>query len=159
MKKILYSILLLLFISCKKEDNSQGTLYVNNQFNATVIHLSDTTKINANGLNARIGCSTYGISTYAYGTDFNNQRVSFSLPVGCISNPGTFTIFSCEFRPNNNSQTSPIYENIGVSDPGSITFTKMSGNYAEGYFNAVCKIRNTSDSVFVKGNFKGFLDL
>ncbi len=158
MKKILYAILVLLFISCKKEANGPGALYVNNQFIATVIHGSDTTKINASGWNAKTGCDVYGISTYVYGTDLNNQRVSFSLPGGCISNPGTYTIFSCEFRPNIISQNSPIYENIGVYDPGSITFTTMSGNYAEGYFNAVCKIRNTSDSVFVKGTFKVFLD-
>lgn len=164
MKKILYAILVLLFISCKKEDKGPGALYVNNQFSATVIHLSDTTKINAIGWNAKIGCSNWGMGSYIDGTNINNEAVYLNIsgpgntfPASCISDPGTYYNFNCQYRPNTISQTSPIYENSGVYDPGSITFTKMNGNYAEGYFYAFCKY-NTDDSVFIKGTFKGFLD-
>ncbi len=56
MKKILYSILVLLFISCKKQyEGANPTLQVNNQVNVTVIHRSDTIKLSGNDRNAYIG--------------------------------------------------------------------------------------------------------
>lgn len=179
MKKILYAILVLLFISCKKEDKSDVVGNLNNQFIATVFHLRDSSKINSYGsYTSFYKCVHYTKGLYGFidttekiypgasGTNlnsFNGEQVGFEIKNAdtsdhCLRNTGTYPIFACAYVPNSNTDNHLIYTGEGVYNKGSVTITKLDEKYVEGYFNAVCKnTRNPSDSVFVKGTFKHVL--
>lgn len=143
---------LLISIQCNKGPDSPPN---NNEFNALVVLANGTqVNINAKGTKATMGCASLGGGTYVNGVNSNNAAVYISLyasGVMCVTKTGTYP-FQCQYRPNIASQVSPIYENIGVSNPGSITFTSITDKTMEGFFNAVC--RYNVDSVVVTGTFK-----
>lgn len=157
MKKIFLSGLVILLISCKKE-GTPATLAKNNELKATVIFASgDTVKINALGSKLVMGCGLLSGASFLAGTDEMNRAVyltAYTSNFSCITSPGTY-MFSCEYRLNTMSQSTPIYTNTVVSDRGNITFTTVDGKHVEGYFHALCKSGN--DSVFVQGTFKGYM--
>lgn len=157
MKTILFICLIIIFISCKKE-NKLPLFNLKNQVKANIILTSgDTIKIDAIGSKALMGCSSLGGGTYVSGTKETNAAIYMTIYGNnfyCVDSPGTYN-FSCEYRPDITSQTAPIYSNAGVSNAGSITFTSRNGNDAQGYFNAVCKY--DTDSVIVQGTFKGYI--
>ena len=156
-RECLNAIILLLlisyFTSCKK--NGAPTPTNNNEVKATVVTSGGTININATATKALMGCASLGGGTYVDGTNASNAAVYISLyasGVMCVTSPGTYT-FSCQYRPDVLSPSTPIYVNSGVSDPGSITFTAINDHHMEDYFNAVC--RYNTDSVTVNGTFKG----
>jgi hypothetical protein len=128
----------------------------NNELRATAKLISgETVVIKAMGSNAEMFCYVgfsignsglypgLGLQTF----DPNNR--------GCINSPGTYSgsDFWCTFK-RDTGMFSPLYSNIGVSNPGSITFTAFSEKYVECHFTAICK-HGANDSVIINGTFKG----
>jgi hypothetical protein len=152
-RKCLNGIILLLLItffsSCKKNNEEPPN---NNEMNATVVLSSgDIIKINAKGVKALMGRDFWTGSFYVDGTSETNAAVYLSTRPN-VTVPGTYVV-SCQYRPDASSQTTPIYTNSGVSNPGSITFTVLDDHSTEGHFTAVCAY--AMDSVTVSGSFKG----
>lgn len=159
MKALLFTSLIIFFISCKKEKSPGNNLNLNNKMNAAVkLSSGETIQINQTGRKVNIECSIFG-GTYIDGTSEANAAIYIDIwdSFDCITRPGTYTAsYSCQYRPNVTLQSAPIYiNNLGVINPGSITFTKIGNHYAEGNFNAICKY--LSDSVMVSGTFSGYL--
>lgn len=144
---IFFILLISCSSSCKKSNEAPLN---NNEMNATVVLSSgDIIKINAKESKARMGQSWYG-GTFVEGTNETNAAIYINLLT--VISPGTYA-FSCEYRTNAESSTTPIYVNYGVNNRGSITFTVLDDHAMEGHFSAVCKY--ATDSVTVSGSFKG----
>lgn len=145
-------LLLTTLITCKKKSDKDPVN--SNEFKAIIIRApGDTIKINATGFNASFCCCIIGGGTILKGADEANN-VIYAKTAGCISDPGTYN-FGCEFGVSN----AGFYNAIGTNK-GSITFTAISADYIEGYFNAVSKCFWGScninvDSVIITGSFKG----
>ena len=155
--KMIFFASLLVFASCKKEPPSFAQLNGNNQMKAVVsINPGFSTLINVVGSNVSMGCSYFGGGTYIDGTNDIHSAIYISVRdsnLSCILSAGTYK-FECEYKPDVTSQITPIYQNRGVGNPGSITFTSLGNHYAEGYFNADCT--DGVDSVVVTGTFSGY---
>lgn len=153
--KIFLIILVWLIEGCKKNDSANLTSN-NNIVNATV-QLSNATvvSINAKGIKAPMGLSSpLGGGGYINGTSGTNAAVYLSFSPS-ITTVGTFDCangFSCQYRQNVTSNSTPIFTSSS-SDPGYIIFTAVSNNQLEGRFYAIC--RYNGDSVSVNGTFSG----
>lgn len=154
MKTLYFAILIVFSFSCKKSNLSNEDLLSKNRVDATIVLSSGAIiRINATGPKAVMGCGLIGGGTYVDGTNDTKSAIYNNIIGFCIVSPGTYS-FSCQYRTDVSSQSAPIYENLGVSNPGSITFTTFTDHYAEGSFNAVCKYG--TDSVTVNGTFSGY---
>ncbi|HMG69244.1 MAG TPA: hypothetical protein VK588_16215 [Chitinophagaceae bacterium] len=154
-RKIVLAIFLI-FIACSSCKKGRDDIPVKKtEFKATILLSSGAlVTINATGSNAQMGNSFFGGGTFVDGVNEKNDAVytsSYTSSLQSITSPGTYS-FSCEYRPDISSSTTPIYSN-NSSNPGSITFTSINSNYMEGHFNAVCW--SGVDSVTVTGSFKG----
>ncbi len=145
-----------LFISGCTKDNPLAPAANNNEVNAQVLLSSGTTvNIQAKGSKARMALYSYlGGPGYIQGTNDAGNMVIINL-YPSISHTGSFGTgqgFSCQYRPDGLSGSSPIYLNSGANS-GQLVITSFSDNYIAGSYSAVC--RNGSDSVTVTGTFKG----
>lgn len=149
-----FSFLFISLMSCKKDDTDEPAN--TNEVNATVVLSSGgTVTISAKGTKAILGLSSpLGGPGYIDGTNSANAAVYINL-YPAITMTGTFGFnqgYTCQYRPDVTSMTSPIYTNSGI-DPGSITITTVNDHYLEGSFSAICRYQG--DSVIVSGTFKG----
>ena len=155
-KASLFIILIVLF-SCNKKSSPPPN---NNEVNATVIVSPSTSVIiDAKGNKARmVRCVILGGGTYIEGSNGDNAAVlihAYSSTSSCVTSPGNY-YFYCEYRPNLNDINTPIFS----SSSAFMTFAKISDEYMEGTFSAVCTCTSLGcafgvDSVIVTGTFKG----
>lgn len=162
-KHIVYAMILITVCisACKKKNDPIPAN--NNEVNTTVvISPTSTITINAKGSKVKMGCNLWGVGTFINGTNDDNAAVIISYVYGsgssCVKTPGTYN-FSCEYRKNVADPNTPIWSNNGANR-GSITFTAITDNYMEGYFNAVSRCNSGGcvfgvDSVIITGTFKG----
>ncbi len=140
---------------CKK-DNPFAPAANNNEVIAQVLLSSGTTvNIQAKGSKARMAPYTFlGGPGYIQGTNDATNMVIINL-YPSISQTGSFGIaqgFSCQYRPDGVSGSSPIYLNSGANS-GQLVITSFSDHYIAGNYSAVC--RYGTDSVTVTGTFRG----
>jgi hypothetical protein len=149
------------FGSCKKGSDAPPTN--NNEVKATILLTSGTAiTINATTTKALMGCTItlVGGSTHIDGTNAANAAIHISIFVPgsmCVTAAGTYN-FGCEYRQDVTSGNTPIYSNLGIANPGNITFTTINEHYMEGYFTALCRCASAgcgTDTVIVSGTFKG----
>ena len=145
----------LMHLSCNKKDDEPVNT---NEFKATIVLNSGSMiNIDAKGNKASMECGLLAAGTYISGSNESNAGVNINVygaGFSCITFPGTYT-FSCAYRVNTLSTSTPVYENHFATYKGSITFTAINNSYMEGYFNAVCVRPDRADSVTVNGSFKG----
>ncbi len=147
-------IALLFCIACSKKHNPDVP-GKNNEFHALLVFSADSSqRIDVTGSKAGMGCS-WGSVTYVEGLREDDAYFILQLyfpELRCITSAGTFTTeLRCEYRPN--LYTGNFYGN-NTANPGSVTFTTVTTEYMEGYFETVCNISAT-DSVIITGTFKG----
>ena len=155
----LFLLLMTCFTACQNNNDTDPPK--KNEIKVTVVLApGDTVKINASGEKVLMGCAFLVGGTFIQGTNENNAAVYINL-IGsnCIVNPGKYS-FLCEYKVNTANQDSPIYSNFISNTKGSITFTKIDGQYMEGFFDTICKCYSSgcawgADTVIVKGSFKG----
>jgi hypothetical protein len=153
MKAPFISCIIIILFSCNKNKFPDfGQQYANNRMDVSLKMASgEILSVKAAGNRALFGCGAYGLGTYVQGTGDNNVAVYCNIN-DCINGPGKYSCNS-RYTPKPSSDTRD-YETNGVDNPGSITFTVLNHNHAEGYFSAVCK--RGSDSVIVIGTFSGY---
>jgi hypothetical protein len=140
-------------IACSK-NQSPHVPGKNNEFHALLEFSGDSSqRIDVTGIKAAMGCSVG--TTFVSGLREDDALIQLSVYVpmfGCLTSPGTFTteLYS-QYRTD--LYTGDIYVNNPAS-PGSITFTALTSELMEGYFETVC-YNSAMDSVVITGSFKG----
>jgi hypothetical protein len=157
MKFLALLFLLLSFCSACSKKYEPDLPGKNNEFHALLVFFGDSSqRIDVTGIKAAMGCSVG--TTFVFGQREDDALIQLSLyfPVfRCLSSPGTFTTeLHCQYRTNR--YTGDIYVNDPAS-PGSITFTTLTSEFMEGYFETVC-YSSATDSVIITGTFKGVPD-
>ena len=157
---LLGSVALSSQIFCKKKVQS---IFENNEITGTVNFSSGAAlNIHVTGVNARMGCDIFGISSWLEALNDASGRLAISCFGPCVETPGTTDNVDIHYERYQHSQTSPFYANVTTRAPGNatvrsgrVTFTVVTGNYWEGNFTATCWSSMNSDSVLVTGTFKG----
>lgn len=147
-------------ISCKKKNDLPPD---NDEVKATMTFSSGIVlNTHTTGMNARMGCDIYGITSFIESNDEINGRITITHFGNCVSATGTIDKVDIQYLRYPNSQSSPVYNNSIVRTPGSsleysgkVTFTTVTSDYLEGNFNAVCWSYQGKDSVIISGTFKG----
>ncbi len=158
MKSIICLSILIVFITCKKQDKlpSDDELNVNNKINLRVTSSSGTIiNIISRGSQAPISVGTgYGLYIDGNGLNPNDPTVKINAGLNWPGVAGTYS-WNCEYRPTGPSSGINVYANWLSSNRGSITFTSLEEHYAKGYFDGTCKLN--SDSVYLSGDFEGYI--
>ena len=160
MRTIFFISLLLVFNSCKKYPEDiiipVNPPNPNNQVKAVIIlSTGDTVKINAAGSKAfaDYGGSGYGFYINGDGTVSSDPAIQINAVLIQPASPGKYKL-SCIYWPNGRGIAFG-YQNNSSDPADSIMFSILNNQYAEGYFNTVCRLH--ADSVIISGTFKGYL--
>jgi len=152
-KAFILIIIAVMVLSCKKD--SVEPFDAKNKLNATITLSSGEVKeFLATGSKVTIGCAAIGGSYILADQSPVAINLGYINGYNCITAPGTYD-YNCNYYPDKNSQSSPIYMGWSSHKQGSITYTVVNGKYVEGYFEAVCT--TDTDAVTLKGTFSGYL--
>ena len=149
MKTMLYFCLgTICIVSCGKDKHTSP--FDQNEFNVTVKHSSG--KIihhNIKGTDVQFGSPLINETTVSFS---DHKSVAFSVYVyPRVTSPGTYT-FACTYLSESFNINGPGYGGIGDSlNISEITSERMAGNFSE----TLCIVFDSSDSVWISGNFKG----
>ena len=146
-------------VSCKKEGPQPPK---NNEIKATITFSSgQVLTTQTSGWNAALGCGLFVPSSWLESRDDTHGRIVVVCSGPCVTAPATTDQVMVSYFRDPNSPTAPVYYNSIIRSPGdpevksgSVTFTSVNGDFWEGHFNAICWATPT-DSVFIKGTFKG----
>ena len=141
--------MLLIVIGCKKSKDPLDN-YVNNNISISVSSANGSVSTyNFHGELAPMFRSIWGGEFGAEGkTSSTDTQISFSQ----IYMEPSGTKVSCAYtRPIANT-----YYTSSITNPGTITFAKLTGDWAEGSFNVKCGY--LSDTLLIAGSFSGHIN-